>query len=123
MPEDALLKDRVPLVTLASHTERNAEVTLLEQQLQDAKQQGEFALSTQAVNNANSLQQNASQAVISERSLFLAYEDAVAQHDEGRTADARGLMDPATLRTIDWWLDQPSESRPSSQPPQMATPR
>src|SRR5207249_11237019 len=45
VPEDALLKDRVPLVTLASHTERNAEVTLLEQQLQDAKQQSEFALS------------------------------------------------------------------------------
>ena len=29
--------------------------------------QAEFTLSTQAVNNANSLQQNASQAVISER--------------------------------------------------------
>ena len=43
--------------------------------------QGNFALSTQAVNNANSLQQNASEAVISERALFIAYEDAVAQHD------------------------------------------
>ena len=60
--------------------------------------QGEFALSTQAVNNANSLQQNASQAVISERSLFIAYEDAVAQHD-GPHRRCRGLMDPPTLRS------------------------
>src|SRR4051794_22592399 len=57
--------------------------------------QSKFALSTQAVNNANSLQQSASQAVISERSLFVAYEDAVAQHDPVRTANARGLMDPS----------------------------
>jgi hypothetical protein len=89
--------------------------------------QAEFTLSTQAVNNANSLQQSASQAVISERSLFIAYEDAVAQHDPVRTADARGLMDPATVRTIDWWLAQPAESRPSSPfsaaNPEWTTPR
>ena len=76
--------------------------------------QGNFALSTQAVNNANSLQQNASEAVISERALFIAYEDAVAQHDADRTADALGLMDPPTLRAIDWWLGQSPDSRPSS---------
>jgi hypothetical protein len=89
--------------------------------------QEEFALSTQAVNNANSLHQNASQEVISERSLFIAYEDAVAQHDPVRVADARGLMDPATVRTIDWWLDQPPASRPSSPfsaaNPEWTTPR
>ena len=50
--------------------------------------QSQFALSTQAVNNANSLQQSTSEAVISERSLFIAYEDALAQHDPVRTADA-----------------------------------
>jgi HlyD family secretion protein len=44
--ESAPLHDRAPLVTLSSHTERSAEVTLLEQQLQDAKQQREFALSS-----------------------------------------------------------------------------
>jgi hypothetical protein len=76
--------------------------------------QKEFALSTQADNNANSLQQNASQAVISERNLFIAYEDAIAQHDPTLTADARGLMDPPTLRAVDWWLHQSQESRPSS---------
>ena len=76
--------------------------------------QGNFALSTQAVNNANSLQQNASEAVISERALFIAYEDAAAQHDASRTADALGLMDPPTLRAIDWWLGQSPDSRPSS---------
>jgi HlyD family secretion protein len=42
VPEDAPVKDRVPLVTLASHSERFAEVALLEQQLHDAKQQREF---------------------------------------------------------------------------------
>jgi hypothetical protein len=36
-----------------------------------------FALSTQANNKANSLQQNTSQDVINERSLFIAYEDGV----------------------------------------------
>jgi hypothetical protein len=89
--------------------------------------QGEFALSTQAVNNANALQENASQAVVSERSLFIAYEDAVAAHDPVRIADARGLMDPATVRTIDWWLDQPPASRPASPfaaaNPEWTTPR
>jgi hypothetical protein len=89
--------------------------------------QAEFTHSTQAVNNANSLQQSASQAVISERSLFIAYEDAVAQEDDARTADARGLMDPPTLRTIDWWLAQPPASRPSSPfssaNPEWTTPR
>src|SRR4051794_28045481 len=49
--------------------------------------QEEFVLSTQAVNNANALHQNASQTVISERSLFIAYEDAVAQHDAVVVAD------------------------------------
>jgi hypothetical protein len=89
--------------------------------------QSQFALSTQAVNNANSLQQNASEAVISERSLFIAYEDAVAQGDPVRVADARGLMDPATLRAVDWWLSQSPVSRPSSPfaaaNPQWTTPR
>src|SRR4051812_9221530 len=51
--------------------------------------QAELAVSTQAASNANSLQQNASQAVISERTLFIAYEDAVAEHDAVRIADAR----------------------------------
>lgn len=44
--ESAPLHDRAPLVTLSSHTERSAEVALLEQQLQDAKQQREFAFSS-----------------------------------------------------------------------------
>src|SRR6476646_5907684 len=59
--------------------------------------QKEFTLSTQAV--------------ISERSLFVAYEDAVAQHDRVRAADDQGLMDPATLRAINWWLAQPRDAR------------
>jgi hypothetical protein len=89
--------------------------------------QREFALSTQADNNANSLQQNVSQAVNSERSLFIAYEDAVAQHDPILAADARGLMDPPTVGAIDWWLGQSPASRPSSPfaaaNPQWTTPR
>jgi len=89
--------------------------------------QREFTLSTQADNNANSLQQSVSQDVISERSLFIAYEDAVAQHDQVRTADTRGLMDPPTLRAVDWWLGQSPASRPSSPfaaaNPQWTTPR
>src|SRR4051794_9294129 len=76
--------------------------------------QGEFALSTQALNNANSLQQSASQAVVNERRLFIADEEAVAPHDATRIADARGLMDAPTLRTVDWWLGQSPASRPAS---------
>ena len=43
--------------------------------------QKEYTVSTQAVTNANSLQQDASQAAISERNLFVAFEDAVAAHE------------------------------------------
>ncbi|MGO9873489.1 MAG: hypothetical protein ACLPVY_06780 [Acidimicrobiia bacterium] len=89
--------------------------------------QREFALSTQADNNANSLQQNAFEAAISERSLFVAYEDAVSQHDLNGAADARGVMDPPTVGAIDWWLHQPADSRPSSPfaaaNPEWTTPR
>jgi hypothetical protein len=89
--------------------------------------QKEFALSTQADNDANSLQQNVSQVVTGERSLFIAYEDALAQHDQALAANARGLMDPTTLRTVSWWLGQPPDSRPSSPfaaaNPEWATPR
>lgn len=39
----------------------------------------------------------------------------------------RGLMDPSTVRTIDWWLAQSAESRPSSPfsaaNPEWTTPR
>jgi hypothetical protein len=89
--------------------------------------QTQFAISTQAVNNANALQQDASQAVSSERSLFVAYEDAAAQHDQDRATDDQGLMDPATLRAVNWWLVQPPDSRPASPfaaaNPQWTTPR
>jgi len=65
--------------------------------------------------------------VNSERSLFIAYEDAVAQHDPILAADARGLMDPPTVGAIDWWLGQSPASRPSSPfaaaNPQWTTPR
>jgi hypothetical protein len=89
--------------------------------------QTQFAISTQAVNNANALQQDASQAVSSERSLFVAYEDAAAQHDQARAADDQGLMDPATLRAINWWLAQSPDTRPASPfaaaNPEWTTPR
>jgi hypothetical protein len=89
--------------------------------------QTQFAISTQAVNNANALQQDASEAVSSERSLFVAYEDAVAQHDQARAGDFQGLMDPATLRAINWWLAQSPDSRPASPfaaaNPEWTTPR
>jgi hypothetical protein len=89
--------------------------------------QKEFALSTQAANNANSLQQDTSQEVINERNLFIAYENAVALHDRVLTADALGLMDAPTVRTVDWWLHQSASSRPSSPfsaaNPQWTTPR
>ncbi|HEY3670292.1 MAG TPA: hypothetical protein VGN51_05110 [Acidimicrobiia bacterium] len=89
--------------------------------------QGEFARSTQALNDANALQQNASQAATDERSLFIAYEGALADQDPVRIADARGLMGPPTLRAIDWWSDQSRESRPqspfSAANPEWTTPR
>jgi hypothetical protein len=89
--------------------------------------QRDFALSTQAASNANSLQQSASQAVTNERTLFVAYEDAVAAGDLARAADTRGLIDPPTLRAIDWWREQPPGSRPASPfaaaNPEWTTPR
>jgi len=84
--------------------------------------QKEFALSTQAANNANSLQQDTSQEVINERNLFIAYENAVALHDPVLTADALGLMDAPTVRTFNWWLNQTATSRPTS-PVASANPR
>jgi hypothetical protein len=89
--------------------------------------QKEFALSTQADNDANSLQQDVSQDVTGERNLFIAYENALGQHDPVLAADARGLMDPPTVRTVDWWLHQSTASRPASPfsaaNPQWTTPR
>ena len=62
--------------------------------------QKELALSTQADNNANSLQQAASQAVVSERSLFVAYEDV---YDQGIEDMLHRIPSLAKIRDAIGW--------------------
>lgn len=89
--------------------------------------QQEFAISTQAVNNANVLQQNASAVAFGERNLFLSFRSAMAQNDQARSAEIRGLMDAETVRAVDWWLAKSPAARPtspfSSSNPDWTTPR
>ncbi len=74
----------------------------------------EFTLSTQAVNDANSLSQEAERAVSGERDLFIAYRAAL---DTGAIAQANAIhamMSRSTQQAVDWWQAQPPARRPLS---------
>jgi hypothetical protein len=76
--------------------------------------QSRFTLSTQAVNNANALQQNAEAAATSERTLYVAYVGALAKENTAGAEAIWGLMNLTTKETISWWRAQPASSRPAS---------
>jgi hypothetical protein len=71
-----------------------------------------FTLSTQSVNDANSLAQEAERASTSERALFVNYQEALANGDTARADAIYSMMDGATRRAIEWWRAQPAGDRP-----------
>lgn len=70
--------------------------------------------STQAVNDANALGQEAERNRTGERDLFIDYRVAIDEGDEQRAQSILGMMSATTRAAIDWWDDQPSGDRPSS---------
>lgn len=71
-----------------------------------------FTLSTQSVNAANSLAQEAERASTSERALYVDYEEARERGDKERAAAIYSMMDGSTRRAIEWWRGQPAGDRP-----------
>ncbi len=70
--------------------------------------------STQAVNDANALSQEAERNRTGERDLFIAYRLAVDEGDDGRAGSILGMMNATTRAAIDWWAAQPEADRPMS---------
>ncbi len=73
-----------------------------------------FTLSTQSVNDANSLAQEVERASTSERALFVDYEGALMNGETARANSIYSMMDGSTRRAIEWWRDQPPGERPLS---------
>ena len=71
-----------------------------------------FTLSTQSVNDANSLAQEAERASTSERALYVDYREALARGEGQRAAAIYSMMDGSTRRAIEWWREQPADERP-----------
>ena len=70
--------------------------------------------STQAVNDANALGQEAERNRTGERDLFIDYQAAIDEGNEQRAESILGMMSATTRAAIDWWDAQPSGDRPSS---------
>lgn len=71
-----------------------------------------FTLSTQSVNDANSLGQEVERASTSERALFVDYEDALLAGKTAQASAIYSMMDGSTRRAIQWWREQPPGDRP-----------
>jgi hypothetical protein len=70
--------------------------------------------STQAVNDANALGQEAERNRTGERDLFIAYRVAIDESDDACAESILGMMTATTRAAIDWWAAQPAGDRPSS---------
>lgn len=70
--------------------------------------------STQAVNDANALGQEAERNRTGERDLFIDYRVAIDEGDDERAESILGMMSSTTRAAIDWWAAQPEGDRPSS---------
>ena len=70
--------------------------------------------STQAVNDANALGQEAERNRTGERDLFIDYRVALDEGNDGRAESILGMMSATTRAAIDWWAAQPEDDRPSS---------
>lgn len=73
-----------------------------------------FTLSTQAVNTASALNQDAERKATGERQLFIEYQSALAAGDDDVAAALIAMMDQSTRAAIEWWRAQPEDSRPMS---------
>lgn len=71
-----------------------------------------FTLSTQSVNDANSLAQEAERASTSERALYVDYQAALANGEGARANAIYSMMDGSTRRAIEWWREQAPDERP-----------
>ncbi len=70
--------------------------------------------STQAVNDANALGQEAERNRTGERDLFIDYRVALDEGNDARAESILGMMSGTTRAAIDWWAAQPEDDRPSS---------
>ncbi|CAB4932189.1 unannotated protein [freshwater metagenome] len=73
-----------------------------------------LTLSTQAVADANSLEQNLGRRVADERQLFLQWRSALDSKDAETAATSLAMMDGNSRRAVDWWKGQPAATRPLS---------
>lgn len=73
-----------------------------------------FTLSTQAVNDANSSDQEAARGITGQAQLFIDYQAALDAGDDRRASVILGMMSGSTRAAIDWWSAQPIDNRPLS---------
>ena len=71
-----------------------------------------FTLSTQAVNDANTLGSEAERSITGDRQLFVDYENAVQAGLPAQAAGILAMMSSPTRRAVDWWHAQPAATRP-----------
>ncbi len=73
-----------------------------------------LTMSTQYVNDANTLDQAAERSMTGERDLFIQYRTAIDAGDRARARTILGMMSAETRAAIAWWAAQPSADRPNS---------
>ncbi len=73
-----------------------------------------LTLSTQAVNDANTLDQEAERSMTGERDLFIQFQSARTTGDADLAESVRGMMSAKTRDAIEWWAEQPAIDRPVS---------
>lgn len=70
--------------------------------------------STQAINDANTMAQQAERNMTGERALFIEYQTALADGADERAETVLAMMTANSRRAIDWWREQPAADRPRS---------
>lgn len=73
-----------------------------------------LTLSTQSVNDANTMDQEAERSMTGERDLFLQYQVAKKAGDDQLAQSVLGMMSMKTRDAIEWWAEQPATDRPVS---------
>ncbi len=71
-----------------------------------------FTLSTQAVNDANTLASEAERSISGDRQLFIEYQNALQAGNATQAASILAMMSTPTRRAVGWWEVQPSDVRP-----------
>lgn len=73
-----------------------------------------LTMSTQYVNDANTLDQEAERSMTGERDLFIQFRTAADAGDRERAKAILGMMATETRSAIAWWAAQPPADRPTS---------